>query len=311
MSSKEAKENENDPYLKIVLKGHRKPITDISFHPDHTTNQFASGSGDGTLMVWNLENNSRSYNYIGHTNAVTGVEYSCDGKILASCSLDNTVRLWTSTIRGNCSEFRAHLSPVLTINFSPDSRKLITGARDKSIKMWDVSTKAFIGSFLGHNNWVRTAKFFSSGNVIASGSDDKTVRLWDVLSNRCIHTFVGQEGTPVHVAPYPNDNSVAVATSSGAVRIYELRTLKLQQHYIVHTEATYVAWHPFDNYLLTSGKDSKVRIIDVMEGRPIYTVGGHEGPVTCVKFSTNGEYFVTGGDDKYVMVWKTNFISAD
>ncbi|XP_044745014.1 POC1 centriolar protein homolog A-like [Coccinella septempunctata] len=301
---------ENDPVLKVVLKGHRKPISDISFFPDVASNQFATGSEDGTMMIWDTADNTRSYNYIGHSNAVTGVEYSPDGRILGSCSVDHTVRFWAPRVNGDCSEFKAHLSPIHCLNFSEDCSKLITGARDKAIKMWDVSTKHFISSFLGHNHWVKTAKFFPDGRVIASGADDRTLRLWDVLSGKCIHSFVSQDGNPVHVAPYPNNNSVAVAMSSGAVRIYELRTRKLQQHYVLHTDTTYVSWHPHENYLLTCGKDGKVRIVDVEEGRPIYTLGGHDGEVTCAKFSANGEYFATGGGDNLVMVWKTNFIDS-
>lgn len=301
---------ENDPALKVVLKGHRKPITDITFNPDSVSNQFATGSEDGTLMIWNTSNNSRSYNFIGHTNAVTGVEFCPNGKILASCSLDQTVRFWTPTVKGSCSEFKAHLMPIQCLNFSDDSTKLITGARDKAIKMWDVSTKHFMSSFLGHNHWLKSAKFFPDGKIIASGAEDKAIKFWDVISGQCIHTFASQEGIPVHIAPYPNNNSVAVALSSGAVRVYELRTRKLQQHYVLHTETTYLSWHPTDNYLLTCGKDGKVRIVDVVEGRPIYTLGGHDGEVTCIKFSPDGDYFATGGTDNLVMVWKTNFIEC-
>lgn len=298
---------ENDPVLKVVLQGHRKPITDISFNPDCTSNQFSTGSEDGTMMIWNTADNSRSYNYIGHTKAVTGVQYSSNGRILASCSLDHSVRFWTPRVNGDCSELKTH-SPIQCLNLSEDCSKLITGGRDKAIKMWDVASKHFISSFLGHNHWVRSAKFFSNGKIIASGADDRSLKLWDVLSGTCIRSFVSQDGNPVYVAPYPNNNSVAVAMSSGAVRIYELRTGKLQQHYVLHTDTTCVSWHPLNNYLLTCGKDGQVRIIDVVEGRPIYTLGGHEGGVTCGKFSADGNYFATGGADQLVMVWKTNFI---
>jgi WD40 repeat protein len=40
--------------------------------------------------------------------------------------------------------------------------------------------------------------------------------------------------------------------------------------------------------------------MDLLEGRPIYTLQGHEGPVTSVTFSANGEYFASGGADQQV-----------
>jgi len=42
------------------------------------------------------------------------------------------------------------------------------------------------------------------------------------------------------------------------------------------------------------------QVMDLLEGRPIYTLQGHEGPVTSVTFSANGEYFASGGVDQQV-----------
>lgn len=102
--------------------------------------------------------------------------------------------------------------------------------------------------------------------------------------------------------------SVAVAMNSGSVRIYDIRALKLQQHYILHDNTTCVTWHPYANYLLTSGKDTNMRIVDVMEGRPLYTLTSHDKSIECVAFSNDGGYFASGSADKLVQVWKTNFI---
>jgi WD40 repeat protein len=40
--------------------------------------------------------------------------------------------------------------------------------------------------------------------------------------------------------------------------------------------------------------------MDLLEGRPIYTLQGHEGPITSVTFSANGQYFASGGADQQV-----------
>lgn len=74
------------------------------------------------------------------------------------------------------------------------------------------------------------------------------------------------------------------------------------QHYVVHDNATCLSWHPNASYLLTSGKDRTIRIIDVLEGKPLYTLTGHDGAVSCVAFSKNGENFASGGSDMLVMV---------
>lgn len=107
------------------------------------------------------------------------------------------------------------------------------------------------------------------------------------------------------ISIHPNGVSVAVAMNSGSVRVYDIRALNLQQHYILHDDTRCVAWHPRANYLLTCGKDGNVIIVDAIEGRPFYTLKSHESSVEHVTFSADGEHFASGGADKLVMV--TNF----
>lgn len=101
---------------------------------------------------------------------------------------------------------------------------------------------------------------------------------------------------------HSNGHSLGVALSSGSVRIYDIRYNKLLQHYILHDNATSLSWHPSSGFLLTSGKDKSIRVVDVLEGKPIYTLTGHESGVNCVGFDKSGEYFASGGADKCVLV---------
>jgi len=45
----------------------------------------------------------------------------------------------------------------------------------------------------------------------------------------------------------------------------------------------------------------------LLEGRPFYTLHGHQQSATAVNFNRSGDFFATGGQDDKVLVWKTNF----
>uniref|UniRef100_A0A3Q2VDI0 POC1 centriolar protein homolog A n=1 Tax=Haplochromis burtoni TaxID=8153 RepID=A0A3Q2VDI0_HAPBU len=68
-----------------------------------------------------------------------------------------------------------------------------------------------------------------------------------------------------------------------------------------------LSFHPAGNFLITASSDSTMKVLDLVEGKLLYTLHGHQGPVTCVAFSRTGEYFSSGGSDEQVMVWKSNF----
>ena len=84
--------------------------------------------------------------------------------------------------------------------------------------------------------------------------------------------------------------------------------MKLQQLYSAHEgSVSSLSFHPSGNYLISGSQDSKIKIYDLLEARPIYTLSGHQNQVTAVSFSPKGDYFCSGGQDSQILVWKTNF----
>lgn len=63
--------------------------------------------------------------------------------------------------------------------------------------------------------------------------------------------------------------------------------------------------------MLSSSRDSTMKIWDLREGRLLFTLQGHTGPVNATSFTDDGNYFASGGADQLVMVWKSNFFSVE
>ena len=63
--------------------------------------------------------------------------------------------------------------------------------------------------------------------------------------------------------------------------------------------------------LISTSIDGKIKIWDIRKGALDYTLYGHNGSTTAGCFSTHGDYFVTGGSDSMVMLWKSNLSEND
>jgi WD40 repeat protein len=77
----------------------------------------------------------------GHTNMVSSVAYSPDGKTLASASQDHTVRLWETATNKELTTLQGHTNAVDVVAFSPDGMTLASGGLDKTVRLWEVATR--------------------------------------------------------------------------------------------------------------------------------------------------------------------------
>jgi WD40 repeat protein len=78
--------------VRLTLRGHKAPTWSVAFAPDGHT--LATGSQDGTVILWDLSTGSERLTLKGHTARVSGLAFSRDGRLLVSGSWDGTVRLW-------------------------------------------------------------------------------------------------------------------------------------------------------------------------------------------------------------------------
>ena len=125
----------------------------------------------------------------GHSDLVSSVGFSPDGKRIVSGSLDKTIRLWDAGMGELLrAPLEGHQGPVVSVAFSPDSKHIVSGSLDKIIQLWTTETGEPLQAPLeGHRGWVSSAAFSPDGPPIksGSGSDDKAIRLFEVDAKVC------------------------------------------------------------------------------------------------------------------------------
>src|SRR5262245_23433591 len=83
----------------------------------------------------------------GHSMAVTTLDFSSDGKWLASGGYDATIILWDLASGEELRRLSGHEAPVIRVLFSSNGKRLISSDLKGGIKEWDVNSGAVIASF--------------------------------------------------------------------------------------------------------------------------------------------------------------------
>lgn len=282
------------------LTGNLNVVFSVAINPNGKT--FASGGGDNTIKVWNLENGEMICSFNGHANYVRTVAFSPDGETLASGSYDDTVRLWYSRTG---TTFTGHSGDVTSIVFSPDGETLATGSDDTTIKIWNLTTEELISTLNGHEKPILALVFSPDGQKLISGSKDNSIKVWDITTGLVIRTLTAHLGTVISLAISPDGKTFASGSTDQNINIWDLSTGELIHTFYEHTQSiNSLVFHPDGQILASASSDTTIKFWHLGTKELINTLSEHISYVNSIAFTPDGKTLVSGSADKTIKIWR-------
>lgn len=255
--------NKSSGKIVDTLKGHKKKVTSVMFHP--TENVVFSTSADNTGIIWGEKDGKYTVKHTltQHTAEVSGCTLHASGNYLVTASLDKTWSFYdveTGVCRQQVSDDKI-TGGYTQVSFHPDGLILGAGTTDSIVRIFDVKAQKNVANFKGHTGKVSGLSFSENGYYLASGDDQGVVKLWDLRKLQNLETIKPE----------------SIGRIGG------------------------LQFDPSGTYLAVTGSD--VSIYGTKQWDLVKTWKDHTKEVTGIKFGTNAKSFITASKDRTLKVF--------
>lgn len=153
--------------------------------------QALTGSSEGGLRVWNLENGELIRDFAcGGSSAVLAVALCSERPCALTGTFDGRLRLWNLTTGACERELQAHSEEVYCIEVDWDSQRAVTGSSDTTAKLWDIGAGTCLQIFqAGYTVWTLSVDWCNGR--LCGGLRNGSIRLWDFSAARRVRDFNG------------------------------------------------------------------------------------------------------------------------
>ncbi len=163
-----------------------------------------------------------------------------------------------------------------------------------------------VATLKGHGDAIYAVAFTPDGKYVVSGSGDRTVKVWDSATGKDLKSYGGASGHQNLVLSVSISADGGLIASGGAdnkAMLWDFPSSSPLRDIAKSEGVSTLAVTPDGTKVAGGDKDGHVKIWNTADGKELFKLDGHSGPVTGVSFSNNGQLLVSCGSDKTLRFW--------
>ncbi len=304
-------------------------VTAVSFLGP--TRRLAAGNNRGEILVWDLPEKAggtaplptrllgmAAEGLRGHTNAVTRLLSTADGRWLISASYDHTIRYWDVQAAGT-----GNVVVLLNARSREEAVRRRSSKVPAALQAKVDFRKGADRILTGHREWVMGLALSGDEKLLVSADDAGEVIVWDRLAGKQLQRWK-VKGWAYALALSPDTKQVLVSErvhlvfDSGrhaGVKLWDRTTGKVQHDLGATFKGMHLsaaAYAPDGKLLVLArggevdGPNGKLFLVDPATGKKLRELSpGHLNGATDVAFHPDGKHVASCGRDTVVRIWST------
>lgn len=245
---------------------------------------------------------------------VTSLDFSPDGRWLATASMDGKVRIieWNNPARPAVAELEGATKVGYPVAFHPDGRRLFVGGATP--KVYNVGDWNEIGALPVVHSWVYHIAFSPDGRLFATaGGDDKQVGIWNAESLKLERRLSGHTDKIFAVAFDRRGGTFVSGGRDRTIRVYRIPEGWKESKVVTRSTAAVLSltMSPVDNACVATAFNGEALLLDTGGYEERVALRRHADSASCAAFSRDGRFLATGGWDGYVYLYDRRAGGAD
>jgi WD40 repeat protein len=180
--------------------------------------QIAYGGPTRLVKIYSSKTGEIQFKLKKHTDWVTAVAFSPNGKLLASADRNGGISIWDPDNGQELFTLAGHKSGVTALSWRGDSKLLASSSEDGAIKVWEMQEGKQVKNWTAHGPGALWVDYSHDGRLVSCGRDN-TVTIWDSNGGK-VRSLPATGDIPMRVAFTHDGKSVFAANFEGHVAFW-------------------------------------------------------------------------------------------
>jgi len=281
-------------------------VMEVAFSPSAIT--FLTAQADHFIRMWSTKTGECLKGLTGHTNLVSSLRFSLNGREALSGSDDRSVRIWDLNTGRNLLTLKGHTESVSCVAYSRDGALALSASWDRTIRVYRLPDGGLVKTIKGHEDKITSADFIYDSDHVVSAGFDAVVKMLDVASGRSLRDLRGHKDRIMCLKVSPEGDLLLTGSMDGTARMWDVRRGVCTQTFEVSESGVRaVAFSPDQRFIATGSNDTLVRIWAVETGQCQREFQGHTREITGLDFASNARFVISSSSDGNVMIWELDW----
>jgi WD40 repeat protein len=265
------------------------------------------------VQLWNTETGTALRGIDTRETHTFCLDFSPDGKTLATGGQDGVVSLWTVSTGEAIKPFHSQMARIWGFAISPNGERVATADQHGVLRLYEAQTGRELRSFevKKGRNLFHELVFSPDGILLASAAGDK-VTLWEAATLKQLYTLQSLKNATVSHVGFEVDGKTIYAIAdwiheSGDIRFWDVRTGALLRTYVPPDGTiVQVARAPDGKPLFLIKEQNFLTIREGHKFAEVAAIPIHLRTVVSVALSANGKTIAALEKNGCVHVWDVN-----